>query len=350
MTRQNRYRALLLGCGPRAGAHVKVYPDIPSIDLVAVCERDAERREQFTSQWRIDVGFEDYEAALRQIRPDILHIVTQPTQRVWEVECAVEAGVRAIILEKPIALRPSELARLSELHASSGVEIITNAQRRYFPEARDGVLKDIIHNRLGRLYCIRCSTKGNLMGMGPHLMDWLMLLLNETQPESVWAMAYGVSDEGYQATHLAPEHLFAQYWFPDGLRVLFDCDPDALGTPEDVKGFNLHYDFLGTKGRLYLTQNGDYWYQSQDMPEPQFHESSDTNQDVGQRDLTAAVAQWLDDGTLHLNRFHVGRAVADALFGAQQSAHEGRRITLPHSFTDDQWIALRHRAAHAREG
>ena len=344
MSQQSRYRALLLGCGSRAGAHARVYPDISAIDLVAVCERDAERREPFMVKCGIDSGFDDYETALHEVRPDILHIVTQPTRRVQEVELAIEAGVRAIILEKPISLRPSELVRLSELHESSGVEIVTNAQRLYFPEARDGVLSDIIHHKLGRLYCVRCSTKGNQMGMGPHLMDWLMQLLNETQPESVWAMAYGVSNESYHATHLAPEHLFAQYWFPDGLRVLFDCDPDALGTPEDVKGFNLHYDFLGTEGRLYLTQNGDYWFQSHDMSEPKWHKSSDTNQDVGQHDLTSAVAEWLDNGTPHLNRFSVGRAVVDALFGAQQSAYEGQRITLPHSFNDEQWTALRNRS------
>jgi predicted dehydrogenase len=325
--------------------HARVYPEIPAIDLAAACDLDAERRDGFMAEFGIADGFDDYETALREVRPDIVHVVTQPTQRVREITLAVEAGVRAVILEKPIALKPSELEHLSELQTSSGIEIITNAQRRYFPEARDGVLSDIIHNRLGRLYCVRCSTKGNQMGMGPHLMDWLMQLLHEAQPESVWAMASGVSEASYQATHLAPEHLFAQYWFPDGLRVFFDCDPDALGTPEDVKGYNLHYDFLGTEGRLYLTQNGDYWFQAQGMSEPERHASSTTNQDVGQRDLTAAVVERLDDGTPHLNRFSTGRSVVDALFGAQQSAYEGRRVTLPHTFTDDQWLELRSRSA-----
>jgi len=340
-----KYRALILGCGSRARAHAKVYVDIPNVDLTAVCDQDSARRESFMAEYGVDSGFDDYETALRSVRPHILHVVTQPTHRVREVECAVAAGVRAVILEKPIALRPSELLRLSELHESSGVEIITNTQRRYFPEARDGVLHDVIRNRLGQLYCIRCSTKGNQMAMGPHLMDWLMQLLDEAQPEAVWAMAYGVTETGIPATHQAPDHLFAQYWFPGGLRVFFDCDSDALGTPEDVKGFNLHYDFLGTKGRLYLTQNGDYWFQSEGMRTPHQHQSSPTNQDVGQRDLTAAVADWLDNGTPHLNRYSVGRAVVDALFGAQQSALEGRKLKLPHTFTDEQWTQLREAGA-----
>lgn len=336
----SRYRSLFLGCGPRATPHARVYSEIPSIALAAVCDLDAERRSHFSETFGIDQDFGDYEQALDAVGPDIVHVITPPTQRVREVELAIEAGVRAIILEKPIALRPSELARLSELYESSGVEIFTNAQRRYFPEARDGVLDDIIHSKLGELYCVRCSTKGNQMGMGPHLMDWLMQFLHEAQPESVWAMASGFSTEGYEATHLAPAHLFAQYWFPDNLRVLFDCDPEGRGTPEDVKGFNLHYDFLGTTGRLYLTQNGDYWYQSHDTPSPVRHRSSPSNQDIGQRDFTAAVADWLDDGTPHLNRFGVGLAVFEALFAAQQSAYEGKRVMLPHTYSDEQWEGL----------
>lgn len=344
-----KYRSIILGCGSRAGAHAKVYPDIPLIDLTAVCDRDAQRRGEFASEYAIGNTYDDYEAALQAERPDIVHVVTQPTRRVWEVECAVRAGVRAIILEKPIAIRPSELRRLDELHQRSGIEIITNTQRRYFPEATDGVLHDVIRHRLGQLYCVRCSTKGNLMEMGPHLMDWLMQLLDEARPEAVWAMAHGVNEQGSGATHLAPAHLFAQYWFPNGIRVLFDCAADALGTPEDVKGFNLHFDFLGSAGRLYLTQNGDYWYQTAGMPEPEVHQSSSTNQDVGQRNLTAAVADWLDQGTPHLNRFAVGRAVFDALFAAQQSVWEQRKVRLPATFSDEQWEALRHRLTASQE-
>ena len=74
----------------------------------------------------------------------------------------------------------------------------------------------------------------------------------------------------------------AQYWFPGDVRVMFDCSPDALGTPgEDSFWMNLHFDFLGSKGRLYLTQNDGYWYQSEGMSEPICGESSwDTQEET----------------------------------------------------------------------
>ena len=136
-----------------------------------------------------------------------------------------------------------------------------------------------------------------------------------------------------------------QYWFPNDMRVLFDCSPDALGTPgEESFWMHLHFDFLGSKGRLYLTQNKGYWYQSEGMAQPVCGESSWTNQGrSGQRDFTKAVADWLDGGEPHLNRFEVGKAGFDALIAAQHSAYLGRRIDLPSQFTDQQWRELRER-------
>jgi hypothetical protein len=49
------------------------------------------------------------------------------------------------------------------------------------------------------------------------------------------------------------------------------------------------------------------------------------------------VATWLDSGVPHLNRFETARGAFDALTGALQSVHEGRRIAFPHTFTDEQW-------------
>ena len=113
---------------------------------------------------------------------------------------------------------------------------------------------------------------------------------------------------------------------------------------------HLHIDFLGTKGWLYLTQNKGYKYQHEGLAEPVTGESSwDTQGWSGQRDFTQAVADWLDGGDPHLNRFEVGKAVFNALIGAQQSVYEGCRIDLPHTFTDEQWTDLRERLKNAQE-
>jgi len=322
-----------------------VYPGLRGMQMVACCDLDVARREDFQRTYGIPKAYDDFETALAEEQPDIVHVVTQPSRREWEADCAARAGVKAIIVEKPMAVTPSDLEGLVRVHERSGMEIIVNCQRRYYPQFRDGTIRNIAHNKLGNLYLIRASTKGNMMGMGPHLMDLLMLFLDEARPEAVWATAHTINETDYQATHRAPESLLAEYWFPGDVRVLLDCSPDAVGTPgEDSFWMHLHFDFLGTTGWMHLTQNRGYWYQAHGMAEPVRGASSwDLQGQAGQRDFTQAVADWLDGGPPHLNRFAVGRAVVEALFAAQKSALLGKRISLPTTFTDAEWQALRDR-------
>ncbi|MBI2298178.1 MAG: Gfo/Idh/MocA family oxidoreductase [Armatimonadetes bacterium] len=340
-----RYRTLLLGCGPRATEHAAVYAELPTMELAACCDLLPERVAQFQQSYGIPAGYDDYEKALAEVQPDIVHAVTSPGRRVWEAEVTAAAGVKALVVEKPSAICPSDLAGLRRVMNETGLKIIVNAQRRYFPQFRDGTIRDIVENRLGEVYFVRASSCGNTMGMGPHMMDLLLLFLGEARPEAVWAMAHTIREESYQLSHKAPESIFAQYWFPGGIRAHFDCSPDALGTPGETSFWmHLHFDFLGTKGRLFLTQNKGYWYQSGGMSEPVHGESSwDTQGFAGQRDFTQAVADWLDGGEPHLNRFELHQYSVEALLAAQKSVYEGERVTLPCEFTDEEWLALRER-------
>jgi predicted dehydrogenase len=339
------YRAMILGCGSRAHSHAIVYPQVEGMQLAACCDLDEARARAFAEEFGIPAVYTDFATALAEVRPDVVHAVTNPTRRVAEAEAAAAAGVRAIVLEKPIAVRPGELRALVEIEQRTGLHILTNSQRRYFPEAVSGELHEIIHERLGNLYFVRCSTRGNLMGMGPHLMDWLLCFLHEARPEAVWAMGYGRSTEGYQQTHIAPEHLLAEYWFPGNVRVIFDCDPLAVGTPGDARGFNCHLEFHGTQGRLSVMQLASYTVQTAGMADPVHHEADADNHNVGQRELTRGVVALLREGVPHRTRLEIEAPVFAALFEAEQSLHAGRRLELPSDFADTDWEALMQRLA-----
>ena len=89
------YRSLLLGCGPRAVEHADVYRGLRNAEMVALCDLREDRREAFRERFRVSAAYEDYGKALAEAEPDIVHVVTQPGRRVWEVECAARAGARA---------------------------------------------------------------------------------------------------------------------------------------------------------------------------------------------------------------------------------------------------------------
>ena len=340
-----KYRSLLLGCGPRAVEHVKVYTELDEMELVACCDLLPERRERFQNELGIPKAYDDFETALAEVKPDIVHICTSPGRRIWEHETAAKAGVKAAIVEKPSAVTPSDLAGLDRVVNETGLKLVVNCQRRYFPQFRDGTIRRIVAEELGEVYFVRASTRGNMMGMGPHTMDLLLLFLGEEHPNQVWAAAHTINETTYQISHKAPESIMAQYWFPSGIRALFDCCPDALGTPgEESFWMHLHFDFLGSRGRLYLTQNKGYWYQTEGMAEPVHGESSWDHQGfAGQREFTRAVATWLDGGEPHLNRWELHRYAVEALLAAQKSVLVGGPVEIPSGYTDAEWTELRER-------
>ena len=153
-----RYRSRLLGCGPRATEHVDAYRDMDNMEMVAVCDLLPERRQQFMERFGIDVEYDDYETALAQEQPDIVHICSSPGNRVWEAECAAKAGVKVALFEKPVAIRPADMTGLRDVLSRTDMKVAVNCQRRYFPQFRDGTITRIMKEELGDVYFIRAST------------------------------------------------------------------------------------------------------------------------------------------------------------------------------------------------
>ena len=91
---------------PRAVAHAEAYAHVTSGRLVAACDTDTRRLAVYGDRFRIPERFTDLRQMLETARPDLLHIVMSP-ERDTVVAEAVRTAPRAILLEKPLACRPS---------------------------------------------------------------------------------------------------------------------------------------------------------------------------------------------------------------------------------------------------
>ena len=104
------YRTGIVG-GRRGVHHARRYEGIENMKVVAICEIDDERLKTAVEELKIP-GYKDYAEMLEKEKPDIVHAVTEPTvpRHIW-VEPAAEAGVKALVIEKPLALRPGKPMR-----------------------------------------------------------------------------------------------------------------------------------------------------------------------------------------------------------------------------------------------
>jgi predicted dehydrogenase len=96
---------VLVGCGARGESHAQGLLANPDrFELVALCDRDAERVGTLARKLGISRCYSDAEAMLAAERPALLCFATPPAVRLELVELGVRHGVGAIAFEKPLAL------------------------------------------------------------------------------------------------------------------------------------------------------------------------------------------------------------------------------------------------------
>ena len=109
------------------GGQADVMWDRPEVELVAAAERDPKRRHVFSDRYGLQATYADAEQMLRAEQIDIVAIATNTKGRAQLTCLAVECGVRAIAVEKPLAHTLAEADRMVSACARAGVPLLAGA-------------------------------------------------------------------------------------------------------------------------------------------------------------------------------------------------------------------------------
>lgn len=333
------HRAAMVGTR-RGLHHAKAYEGLgPRMRVVAFCEADPERRAQAAEATGLPV-YADYAEMLERERPDVVHAVTSPlVPRVTWVEPAAQAGVKVLVIEKPLALRPSDAATLLDVAERSGLKIAVNHQRRYMPFA--GALLDLVADEgtgLGGVHFVRASTYGRVMDMSTHLLDLALLALGDVPPTHVWAVAEGYEEHAW---YPGPRQMTGTFTFSHGARALYEVSPAdeppfgnrtfAFDPPEGMPAYGphrMHLDVWAERGRFWWREWGTWGYEVRGRPLFSAPAAFYRDDLPAQRAFTSALADWIE-GVPHRCRLEVAALGFDALQGALRSALLGRRLAFP---------------------
>lgn len=175
--------ALVVGCG-RVGSgydmrrpdgfpltHAGAYSAHPRIDFVGGVDTDAAARARFEHRWGVK-AYADLDEALERA-PDLVSVATPPTGRGELVERLVQAGPRAIWIEKPLAASAAEGQAIVEACRKAGVGLQVNFVRRFDPLHRRLVEKV---NADGAPLHADFRFSGTFENFGSHALDlfrWL---------------------------------------------------------------------------------------------------------------------------------------------------------------------------------
>lgn len=238
------YRALIVGTGPgeRRGwyssigyEHARAYLELGH-EVVGGVALSSASVERFASTFDATCGSTHLTEALQRCRPDVVSVATFADSHRRIIDACIEARVRAIWCEKPLALTITDARHIVEACERADVRLIVNHVRRYFDGvsmARDKIASGAIG---GPLVAIAASPGWDLLGWGSHWVDTIRALLGDLP--ACWVM--GQVDAGSDRWYGDADRRFgspledagvAYIGFEGGVRGLIESGEGVAGPP-----------------------------------------------------------------------------------------------------------------------
>jgi UDP-N-acetyl-2-amino-2-deoxyglucuronate dehydrogenase len=278
MTQGQRLRVALVGCGRISARHVQVIRAIEELELVGVCDLVEERARAASSAGGGVPAYTSVDELLAAQRPDVVSVLTESGSHA-RVAAAIAPHVKALVIEKPMALTLDDADRLIEACDAHHTRLFVVKQNRFNkPVVR--LRKALEAGRFGKLVMgtvrVRwCRTQeyydqaawrgtwkddgGVLTNQASHHVDLLQ-----------WMMGPVESVKAYTATRLARVET------EDTGVVILRFASGALGVieattatrPKDLEG---SLSILGEKGSVviggFAVNRLDTWAFSEPLPE-----------------------------------------------------------------------------------
>ncbi len=199
------YRAALIGCS-RMGAfidnevrssrsitlpysHAAGYEACERTDLIAGADLRQDVLEQFGSRYNVssDHWYTNYRDLIANEQPDILSIATQPEQRCEIILHAIEQGVRALYVEKPLCASVAEAEAIRDAVRANNVALNMGTNRRWH-NGFEAMRAKIDSGDFGDLRTLTIFSTGSFFNTASHFFDLLLYLNSDVTPK--WVQAY----------------------------------------------------------------------------------------------------------------------------------------------------------------
>lgn len=173
-------------------SHASAYASVPRVTRLVGCDPSPDARATFEKNWRDRYPdlrvYADLEALLASEAPDIVSVVTPDHRHAAVLLRVLEAGVRMVFCEKPIATSLTEADAMVTAVNDAGATVAVNYTRRWQPDTveirtkvRTGAIGDLSHviSQLG-------SPRAMLFRNLTHSID-LLNYFADAEPE--WVVA-----------------------------------------------------------------------------------------------------------------------------------------------------------------
>ena len=327
------YKSAFLGCGPRAKAHAGAYKYVKKGQPVAACDLDTERLDAFGKEFGITALYKDIHEMLEKEKPDLLHIVTDPTLRVPLMTIASDHNVPVAQVEKPIAVQGEDWKQLDVLSRKTKTRFIVNTQLHFHPPNL-ALKRDVADGKIGEVRFIDVSARSTILDQGVHVLELANSYNGYAKPTKVFAQVSGAKT--IPTRQPSPDTAVASIEFENGVRAQMVTGYFAPpSNPEERIYHHKRIAAYGTEGFVHWTMVGWEKFTKDGGYESGEHDYFEQD-DYGQAGLTDSGFELLENPSIeHPTRLELSLTQFNIILGAYVSALNHVPVDLPCDPPDD---------------
>jgi UDP-N-acetylglucosamine 3-dehydrogenase len=188
-----RLGVAVIGTGQWGKNHARVYKELPSTELVAVCDANAERAQAIAKQYGVKAYVNSTEM-LKDKSIEAVNVCTWSTLLAQEAMKALNAG-KHVLVEKPMGTTPEQAKQLVKIAKDNGLHLSVGFLMRFIPGLQ--LIRQSVENKkIGELVCVtakrvsqwpeRIGDVGVVKDTAIHDIDVMRFISNQ-DPVSVYA-------------------------------------------------------------------------------------------------------------------------------------------------------------------
>lgn len=246
-----KHRVAIVGCGGISHAHGNAWRNLPEIEIVGACDEKFESLARFATEFNVENTYNDLRQMLEKQQPDVLVVATWPASHLKNVLEAVRCGVKAVLVEKPIAVTSTQLEQMIQVTERANILLMEGFMYRHHPltlavkqKVEEGAVGEVRYARSTFSTGLTDRTNwrlrgdlggGAIMDLGCYCINIIRYLIGR-EPQSVWATGK------FEAINNVWETLIGTLDFGEGVTGQFDC---SFGWT-----WRESYEITGTEGTL----------------------------------------------------------------------------------------------------
>lgn len=146
----NKLGVAVIGTGQWGKNHARVYKELPSTELVAICDVNSERAKAMAAQYGVK-AYSDSTQMLKDKSIEAVNVCTWSTILVKEALKALNAG-KHVLVEKPMATNPQQAEKLVQTAQENDLHLTVGFLMRFIPGLQT-IRQSVENKKIGELVC-----------------------------------------------------------------------------------------------------------------------------------------------------------------------------------------------------